>query len=113
VEDWQDWPTPVAHHAAPDDRAWVAGVAALVPHVLILAEMAIGIARAEGVERGYAALIGFAELYVVPAALVVALCLRWSSRLRARARPVAVATAAGAIVVVLATLIVGNGATWS
>src|SRR5690349_17996505 len=71
--------------------------------------MAIGILRAEGVERGYAALIGFAELYVVPVALVVALCLRWSARLRARARPVVAATAAGAIVVVLATLIVGNG----
>src|SRR5688572_25275253 len=64
-------------------RSWVGALVAAVPHVLILALMAVGIARADGAERGYAGLYGLLELYVVPGALLAAFGVRFARRVRA------------------------------
>jgi hypothetical protein len=75
--------------------------------------MGAGVLRAEGKDRGYAALIGVAEIYVVPVGLAAALFLRFSRRKRVLAVGVAIGTLAGAAVVLVATFVVGAGATWS
>ena len=94
-------------------RSWVGASVAAVPHVLILALMAMGIARAEGVDRGYAGLYGLLELYVVPVALLAAFGIRFVRRVRAWSVGIVCGTLGGAAVVVLATVIVGKGDTWS
>ncbi len=89
------------------------GVAlAALPHALILVLMVLMVWGSQGTDRAYAALIGVVEIYVVPVALVVALVLRLSDRWRPWSAGVVGATVAGAAVVILATLIVGNGDTW-
>jgi hypothetical protein len=93
-------------------RSWVGASVAAVPHVLILALMAAGVASTEGVDRGYAALYGLLELYVVPVALLVAFVVRFVRRVRAWSVGIVRGTLGGAAVVVLATLIVGSGDTW-
>ena len=113
MDDWQDWHTPAAQPTVTEDRAWRGAVAAAIPHVLILVAMTLAVLSSEGVNRGYAAYLGYLELYVVPIAAVVALCLGLAPRQRAWCLPVVLSTLAGAAIVVIATLIVGNGATWS
>jgi len=100
-------------HPARGGRSWVGASVAAVPHVLILALMAVGIARAEGVERGYAGLYGLLELYVVPGALLAAFGVRFVRRIRAWSVGIVCGTLGGAAVVMLATVIVGSRDTWS
>lgn len=113
MDDWQDWHTPAAQPTVTEDRVWRGAVAAAIPHVLILVAMTLGVLSSKGVNRAYAAYLGFLELYVVPVAAVVALCLGLAPRRRAWCLPVVLSTLAGAAVVLIATLIVGNGGTWS
>jgi hypothetical protein len=94
-------------------RAQVSGAAlAAVPHVLILVLMGVEIARTGGTDRGYAALFGVLEIYVVPGALLVALLLRSSRRWRAVSIGVVAGTLVGAVLVLIATMAVGSGAMW-
>jgi hypothetical protein len=111
--DLDHWHAQASPPSASRDRAWVGAALAAVPHVLILAIMGVGILDAEGTDRGYAALIGVGEIYVVPAALVVALLLRFSHRWRAWSAGVVAGTLSGTALVLIATLIVGDGSTWS
>jgi hypothetical protein len=113
MHDWQDRHGAVARRAGTPDRAWLGAVVAAVPHVLILAAMTIGVLGAEGTDRGYAALYGFAELWVLPVAAVAWAVLSLTPRGRPWRLPIVLTTAAGFVVVLIATLIVGNGATWS
>ncbi|MCY1145494.1 hypothetical protein OWR29_46465 [Actinoplanes sp. Pm04-4] len=112
MSDWQDWYTPPAEQSATEDRAWRGAAAAAVPHVVILLAMMWGVLGADGADRAYAALYGLVELYVVPVAVVVTLFLAVSRRRDARL-PMAVVTLVGSVVVSLATLIIGNGSTWT
>lgn len=113
LDDWQDWHTPVAQPTVTEDRVWFGAVVAAIPHVLILGAMTWGVLGSEGVSRAYAAYLGFLELYVVPVAAVVAVCLGLAPRRRAWCLPVVLSTLAGVAVVLVVTMIVGNGATWS
>lgn len=81
------------------------------PHVLILALMVLEILNAEGTDRGYAALAGLFELYVVPIALIAAFVLR-ATRFRPLSSGLVISTLVGTLIVVLAMLVVGNGSTW-
>jgi hypothetical protein len=82
-----------------------------IPHVLILVLMVLGIVDTEGDDRGYAALFGLFEIYVVPIAFIVAFVLR-STRFHRMSFGIVVSTIIGAIIVTLATLIVGDANTW-
>lgn len=82
-----------------------------VPHVLILVLMVFEILKAEGTDRGYAALAGLFELYVVPIALIAAFVLR-ATRFWPLSSGLVISTLVGALIVVLVMLIVGNGNTW-
>ena len=95
------------------DRTRAGAALAAVPHVLILVVMCVEVLRTDGDDRAYAALVGVGEIYVVPAGLVAGLVLRLSRRGRAWSAGVVVSTLVGAVVVVVATLVVGSGATWS
>jgi len=64
------------------------------------------------IECGYAAPYGVLEIYVVPVAAVVTLIVRLSPR-RYACRPIVLSTFVGAAIVLIAVLVVGNGATWS
>lgn len=100
-------------HARPvPQRPWIGAALAAVPHVLILLVMVLMVGSNQGTDRAYAALIGVTEIYVVPVALVVALLLRLSSRWRTWSAGVVGMTLAGAVLVIILTLIVGNADTW-
>jgi hypothetical protein len=96
-----------------DGRRWVGASVAAVPHVLILVLMTMGVLEGKGSDRGFAALYGFLELYVVPCALLAAAGVTRVPRIRAWAAGIVGSTLACAVVVTFATLVVGDGATWS
>ena len=73
--------------------------------------MVLEILKAEGTDRGYAALAGLFELYVVPTALIAAFVLR-ATRFRPLSSGLVISTLVAALVVVLAMLVVGNGSAW-
>ncbi|MFF0372957.1 hypothetical protein [Actinoplanes missouriensis] len=71
---------------------------AAVPHVLILAWMA---ATLSGPENAYAGFLGVLELFVVPLGLLAAVAARLTQPVRHWARPIAVTTVAGGLLVIL------------
>jgi hypothetical protein len=73
--------------------------------------MTWAVKNAEGTDRGYAALYGLFEIYIVPVALVAAFVLR-ATRFRPMTSALVITTIAGAIIVAVTTLVVGSGSTW-
>ncbi|MCY1144406.1 hypothetical protein OWR29_40965 [Actinoplanes sp. Pm04-4] len=67
--------------------------------------------NAEGTYRGYAALYGLFEIYIVPITLAAAFVLR-ATRFRPMTSALVIATIAGAIIVAVTALVVGYGSTW-
>ncbi|GAB1689952.1 hypothetical protein KRM28CT15_17550 [Krasilnikovia sp. M28-CT-15] len=96
-----------------DGRLWVGASVAAAPHALILALMTVGILYAEGIDRAYVGYLGLLEIYIVPLALLAAAGVTFVPRLRRWAAGIVGSTLAGAVVVTLATLVIGNAATWS
>ncbi|MEU4692393.1 hypothetical protein [Actinoplanes sp. NPDC023714] len=75
---------------------------AALPHALILAWIAFTLAGSEG---AYAGFLGILELFVIPIGLLVALAARFTPPIRRFARPIAVTTAAGGLLVVTVAFI--------
>ncbi|MEU4426500.1 hypothetical protein AB0F81_38250 [Actinoplanes sp. NPDC024001] len=97
----------------PFGRPWVGAALAAVPHVILLAWMALLVAQSSGTDRVYASLIGLMELYVVPFALVAALITRFVPAVRGWAWPIAGTTVAGALLVFCVAMIVAQEGTWA
>lgn len=93
------------HHTG--ERRSPAAVVAAVPHLLILALMVFNFLSVDDSTRAFAGLYGFAEILVVPAGLIGALVLRFAGRRRS-AGAVVLATAGGAVLVLLAAYVIGG-----
>ncbi|MEU4163448.1 hypothetical protein [Actinoplanes sp. NPDC026670] len=104
---------PADSRPPPEGRPEVGAGLAAAPHVLVVVLMCMGVNSAEGSSRGYAGLYGLLELFIVPSALVVALVVRGIPRFRSWSAPIAAVTTVCAVVVILLTLVVVNGSTWT
>jgi hypothetical protein len=103
----------VASRRPPEGRPEVGAGLAAAPHGLVVVLMCMGVNSTEGSDRGYAGLYGLLELYIVPFALIAALIVRGIPQFRSWSAPIAAVTMVCALIVIVITLIVGNGSTWS
>lgn len=92
----------------PFTRTRVGVVLAALPHVLILAWMALAYADAEDSNRAYVGYLGITELFVMPVALLAALVARFVPPIRGWALPIAGVTIGGGLLVIAVAIVVAG-----